>query len=202
AWTVHAAGRAIRAEHVVNAAGGWAGEVGALAGLDVPVVHSRRNVYASAAGAVTRPLPMTVDFTSGVYLRSEGDRVLFGGARPDEVDGYTTEVDWPWMETVLGMAVARFPWVADIPLDPAACWAGTYENTPDLHGILGPEPSAPTWVDACGFSGHGLMQAPELGRLVAEQVTTGAVTSLDTTALRPERFAGATAAAGHVDLVF
>ena len=60
-----------------------------------------------------------------------------------------------------------------------ACWAGTYENSPDHHGILGADPAAPTWVNACGFSGHGLMQAPEIGRLVAEQVDPGAITSLD-----------------------
>ena len=42
----------IRTKYVVNAAGGWAGEVAALAGFEVPVVHSRRNVYATARGAV------------------------------------------------------------------------------------------------------------------------------------------------------
>ena len=83
---------------------------------------------------------MTVDFTSGVYLRSEGARLLFGGARPDEVDGYRTDVDWPWMEQLLELGAPRFPWLADVPLDRAGCWAGTYENTPDHHGILGAGP--------------------------------------------------------------
>ncbi len=201
-WTVTAEGRSVRAQHVVNAAGGWAGELAALAGLEVPVVHSRRNVYATAPGVVTRRLPMTVDLASGVYLRSEGDRVLFGGARPEEPDGYRTEVDWDWMESLLERAVTRFPWLADAPLDRSACWAGTYENSPDLHGILGPHPGAPTWVDACGFSGHGLMQSPEIGRLVAEQVTTGTIASLDVSALDPGRFAHAAPGSAHVGLVF
>jgi sarcosine oxidase subunit beta len=202
-WTVRAGNRSIRAQRIVNAAGGWSGEVAALAGLDVPVVHSRRNVYSSAPGAMgDRRLPMTVDFTTGVYLRSEGDRVLFGGARPDETDGYSTDVDWPWMESLLERAVGRFPWVGDIPLDRAGCWAGTYENTPDLHGILGATATHPTWVNACGFSGHGLMQAPEIGRLVAEQVTDGTITSIDTGALRLERFAEVDDGSRHVELVF
>jgi sarcosine oxidase, subunit beta len=200
-WTLAAGDLSVRCQHVVNAAGGWAGEVAALTGLDVPVVHSRRNVYASAPGAMPRSLPMTVDFTSGFYLRTEASRLLFGGARPDELDGYRTDVDWPWMERLLEAGTQRFPWLADVPLDRSGCWAGTYENTPDHHGILGAVPGAPTWVNACGFSGHGMMQAPEIGRLAAEQVTTGQITSIDVTALRIERFAEA---AGNraVELVF
>jgi sarcosine oxidase subunit beta len=134
---------------------------------------------------------MTIDLGTGVFVRSEGSRLLFAAARPDQEDGYDVSVDWPWMETVLELAVPRFPWLADLPLDRSGCWAGTYENSPDQHGILGPDPSAPTWVNACGFSGHGLMQAPEIGRLVAEQISKGAITSIDTTALSLERFTAA-----------
>lgn len=200
-WTVRAGEHTVRTQFLINAAGGWAGEVAALAGLDVPVVHSRRNIYSSAPGALPAPLPMTVDFSSGVYLRSEGPRLLIGGARPDELDGYNTDVDWSWQEPLLELGVRRFPWLADVPLDRSGCWAGTYENSPDHHGILGPTPGAPSWINACGFSGHGLMQAPEIGRLVAEQVTTAAMTSVDVSALRLERFA-ATNPGQHVDLVF
>ncbi|MEP6813973.1 MAG: FAD-dependent oxidoreductase, partial [Marmoricola sp.] len=200
-WTVRAGEHTIRTQFVVNAAGGWAGEVAALAGLNVPVVHSRRNVYSSAPGAMAKPLPMTVDFSSGVYLRSEGPRLLIGGAKPDELDGYDTDVDWAWQEPLLELGVRRFPWLADVPLDRSGCWAGTYENSPDHHGILGPIPAAPSWINACGFSGHGLMQAPEVGRLVAEQVTTGSMTSVDVSALRIERFAE-TDLGQQVELVF
>ena len=190
-WTVTAGERTLHGQHVVNAAGGWAGKLAALADLTVPVVHSRRNIYATAPGALAAAVPMTIDLGTGVYLRSEGPRLLFGGARPDQADGYDVSVDWPWMESVLQIAVGRFPWLAGLPLDRAACWAGTYENSPDHHGILGADPAAPTWINACGFSGHGLMQAPEIGRLAAEQVTHGAITSIDASALRIERFAAA-----------
>jgi sarcosine oxidase subunit beta len=105
------------------------------------------------------------------------------------------------MEHLLEFGTRRFPWLADVPLDRSGCWAGTYENTPDHHGILGAVPDVPTWVNACGFSGHGMMQAPEIGRLAAEQVTTGAITSVDVAALRIERFAAA-ATTRAVELVF
>ena len=208
-WQVEAGERVLRAQYIVNAAGGWAGELAALAGLAVPVAHSRRNIYATAPGALagTAPgapaatLPMTIDLGTGVFVRSEGARLLFAAARPDQEDGYNVSVDWAWMETVLELAVPRFPWLADLPLDRSGCWAGTYENTPDHHGILGADPAAPTWVNACGFSGHGLMQAPEIGRLVAEQISYGAITSIDSSALRLERFTAATRTS-RVSLVF
>jgi sarcosine oxidase, subunit beta len=188
-WTVEVGEHRVSCDWLVNAAGGWAGEVAALAGLHVPVVHSRRNIYAGAPGALRDPVPMTIDLGTGVFVRSEGARLLFGRARPDQTDGFDVSVDWPWMESVLATAVPRFPWLGDLPLDRSGCWAGTYENTPDHHGILGADPAAPTWLNACGFSGHGLMQAPEIGRLVAEQVLTGAISSVDATPLRLERFA-------------
>jgi sarcosine oxidase, subunit beta len=198
AWTITAGERRIAAQYIVNAAGGWAGELAGLAGLSVPVVHSRRNIYATAPDAWPAPVPMTIDVDSGVFVRTEGSRLLFGAGRPDQADGYDVSVDWPWLESVLEAAVVRFPWLADLPLDQSGCWAGTYENTPDNHGIVGS--AAPGWVNACGFSGHGLMQAPEIGRLVAEEIVDGAITSIDASALRLERFAGA---AGHrVGLVF
>lgn len=195
-WKVAAGERRFDARWVVNAAGGWAGELAALAGLSVPVVHSRRNIYATAPGALADPVPMTIDIGTGVFVRSEGSRLLFGGARPDQEDGYDLTVDWPWLEAMLEQAVVRFPWLADLPLDRSGCWAGTYENTPDHHGIVGEDPRAPGWVNACGFSGHGLMQAPEIGRLVAEQITEGAITSVDASALRLARFAASTASHG------
>jgi sarcosine oxidase subunit beta len=191
AWRLTTPRGSVVAQHVVNAAGGWSAETAALAGLEAPVVHSRRNVYASASGAVDRDLPLTCDMTTLAYLRSEGDRVLFGGTRPGQEDGYDTRVDWDWLEGLLGLASVRFPWLADLPLDRRACWAGTYENTPDRLPLLGPDPTAPTWIHACGFSGHGVMQAPEVGRLVAEQVATGAVTGLDLSPMDPARFSGA-----------
>jgi sarcosine oxidase subunit beta len=190
-WVVRAGPEEFAAGLVVNAAGGWAGQVAALAGLDVPVAHSRRNVYAGAPGAFGRRLPMTIDLASGVYLRSEGDRLLFGGPPSPRSVGYSTQVDWAWMEEVLRLGMPRFPWLAELPLDRAASWAGTYEMSPDSQGILGPHPDAPAWFNACGFSGHGFMQAPEIGRLVAEEVVTGQVSSMDVAPLRIQRFSQA-----------
>ena len=66
-------------------------------------------------------------------------------------------------------------------------WAGLYDMTPDAHPIIG-------WVEegvyaACGFSGHGFMQAPAVGAAVAEELATGS-SSFDLSPYRLERFAG------------
>jgi sarcosine oxidase subunit beta len=188
-WLVSAGPDRLAVRLIVNAAGGWAGEVAALAGLDVPVAHSRRTIYASAPGMTDRRLPMTIDVATGVYLRSEGARILIGGPGSPRSAGYSTEVDWPWLEELLLKGVQRFPWLAELPLDRTASWAGTYEITPDNQGILGPHPDAPTWVNACGFSGHGFMQCPEIGRLAAQEITGGEITDVDVAPLRIERFA-------------
>ena len=191
-WTVTSTdGRTLRGQHIVNAAGGWASEVAALAGFEVPVVHSRRNIFASEEGYASSLVPMTVDFSSGAYLRSEGSRILFGGMRPGEPDGYNVTLDETWLEGLMEIAGERFPWLLEMPLDLSASWAGTYENTPDNEAIIGAEPVAPTWVNACGASGHGIIQAPELGRIVAEQIIDGRITSYDASALAVERFRGA-----------
>lgn len=188
-WRVQAGGRTITAQWVVNAAGGWAGELGALAGFTIPVEHSRRSMYAATPTGLDRYVPMTIDLSSGIFVRTRGEHVVFSLAPPNPDPGYVDTPDWDWFEVVRPRAYERFPWLADLPLDRSASWGGTYEVTPDLQGILGADPAAPTWINACGFSGHGLMQSPVVGSLVAEQVGEGRITSFDLADLRPERFA-------------
>ncbi len=74
---------------------------------------------------------------------------------------------------------------ADAPV--ASAWAGLYDMTPDAHPIIG-------WVGdgvyaACGFSGHGFMQSPAVGRAVAQELLEGE-SELDLSPYRAERFAG------------
>ena len=188
-WRVRAGDKTLTAQWVVNAAGGWAGELGDLAGMSIPVEHSRRSMYAASAAGLDRYVPMTIDLSTGIFVRTRGDHVVFSLAPPNPDPGYFDTPDWDWFEVVRPRAYERFPWLADLPLDRTESWGGTYEVTPDLQGILGPDATAPTWVNACGFSGHGLMQAPVIGRLVAEQVGQGSISSFDVAGLRPERFA-------------
>lgn len=188
AWRVRTPQRELLASHVVNAAGPWAGEVGRRAGLDVPVSPVSRMVFTTTPSFAGVTYPLTVDVATGFYLRSEGARVIMGRSNPRQEPGFFEGVDWGWLDSVLEPGVARFPWLADASLDRRACWWGYYEVTPDHNPILGAMPGAEGWVNACGFSGHGVQQAAAVGRLIAEEIVDGRAHSIDIDPLRIERF--------------
>jgi sarcosine oxidase, subunit beta len=182
----------VRAGAVVNAAGCWSGELGGLAGLEVPVTPSRRTIWMTAPRPGRATSPLVVDLGSGVYHRSEGERLLFGRSNPDEAPGFTTGIDWDWLEPTYEAAVARFPWFADEALDQGCCWYGYYEMTPDANAVLGENPHAAGWYDACGFSGHGVQHAPAVGRAIREEIVDGRAHTIDIDPLRLSRFAAGT----------
>jgi sarcosine oxidase, subunit beta len=191
-WRLRCARAEFSAPIVVNAAGAWAGEVAALAGLDVPVSPARRVVYATAPPAPSPalpaiPCPLTIDLATGLWFRSEGTRLIFGLANPAE-RGFAQGIDWEWLETTYEAALAHFPWFELLSIDRRSSWWGYYEMTPDHDAVLGPMADAPGWINACGFSGHGVQQAAAVGRLVA-QWAAGETGFIDASALSIERFA-------------
>jgi sarcosine oxidase, subunit beta len=187
-WQVETPKELFDAEYLVNATGSWAGKVGRLAGLEVPISASRRMVYATAPTDWQHMYPTTIDLTTGFYLRSEGRRILFGRSNPDELPGFTEGIDWDWFESTLKVGIERFPWLSETRLDHQACWWGYYEITPDHNPILGRMPGVENWLNVAGFSGHGVQQAPAVGRLMAEEIMLGRAKSIDIDALRMERF--------------
>lgn len=187
-WELTVGQRTLLAGTVVNAAGCWAGEVGRLAGVEVPVEPVRRMVYVTGPVPGRAVTPLTVDLSSGLYFRSEGERLLFGRSNPDEPAGFTTGIDWEWLEPTLAVAMDRFPWFAEERLDRSASWFGFYEMTPDHNPILGAAAQVPGWIDACGFSGHGVQQAPAVGRAVREEIVDGRAHTIDIDPLRGDRF--------------
>ncbi|MFM2032417.1 MAG: hypothetical protein RLZZ297_1182 [Chloroflexota bacterium] len=174
---------------VVNCAGSWGGVVGRLAGLEVPILPYRRNVYVTQPTAIIPgQMPLTVDVSSGFWMRKEHQSLIMGLSKADEPAGYNTAVDWEWLDTVLDAGFARFPRLGEVALAEKQCWAGCYEITPDHMPILGRHPDLPTFINAAGFSGHGIMHAPATGLLMAEEILDGAAHSYDITPLRIERY--------------
>lgn len=185
----------ISCDVVVNAAGSWAGEVGVLAGLDVPVRPYRRCVYMTEPFShIPGPIPLTIDVGTGFYLRKEQDNVLFGESNLAEPSSHNTQIDWDWFDTVLEHGLARFPILERAGLAEKLCWAGSYEITPDHMPILGRHPDLPNYVDASGFSGHGIMHSPATGLLIAEEILDGHAHTIDIDELRITRFAAQTPA--------
>lgn len=186
-WRLETSRGAFESAHVLNAAGAWAGEVGRRAGLEIPVQPARRMVYTTGPLAWKHQYPLTIDLPSGFYFRSEGERLIMGRSNPADV-GFAEGMDWNWLEPTLEAGLGRFPWLERANLDRRASWWGYYEITPDHHPILGRMPGAPGWVNACGFSGHGVQQAAAAGHLMAEEIADGRASSLDIDPLRYERF--------------
>jgi sarcosine oxidase subunit beta len=179
----------VSCETVVNTAGSWAGEVAALAGLDVPVRPYRRNLYMTEPfPRIPGPIPLTIDVGSGFYMRKEHENILFGMSNYDEPPSHNLMVDWEWLDTVLEAGLARFPILEQAGLAEKLCWAGSYEITPDHMPILGRHPALPNYVDASGFSGHGIMHSPATGLLMAEEILDGHAHSIDIDELRIVRF--------------
>jgi sarcosine oxidase subunit beta len=106
-------------------------------------------------------------------------------ADPNEKPGFDDSVNPDFMPTVVERALARFPILERTSIKTG--WAGLYEDTPDKHPILGRVDGADGFINAAGFSGHGIMHAPATGELIAELIVDGK-TSLDISALSASRF--------------
>ena len=182
------AGR-IACETVVNCAGSWAGKVGMLAGLNIPVLPYRRCIYMTEPRPDLRAFPFTIDVESGFYIRPEGEKLLIGVTNEKEPSSENLTVDWEWLETVLERGAQRFPFLENVGIVRRNCWAGLYENTPDHLPILGRHPDLMNYVDASGFSGHGVMHSPATGMLTAEEILEGRAHTIDIDELRITRFA-------------
>lgn len=195
-WHVQTPGGTFEAPQLLNAAGAWSGEVGRLAGLDIPVQPARRMVFCTGPLTLPRPVPMTFDLGSGVYLRSEGERLIFGRADPLDT-GWREGLNWDWLDPTLELALTRWPWLEAASLDRNASWWGYYELTPDGFPVVGRMPGVDGWLNACGFSGHGVMQAAATGRVMA-QIAVGETPFIDVSPLGMERFDGT--AVRRVDL--
>jgi FAD-dependent oxidoreductase domain-containing protein 1 len=182
-------GSQLGCDWLVNAAGPRAAQVSAMAGLDLPVHPRKRYVYHFDCRTPIGAAPLVVD-PSGIYFRPEAPSYL-GGFSPladrDDPDALDLEVDRGAFETVMWPALAhRVPAFEEIRLLDA--WAGHYEvNTFDRNAIIGPHPDVPNLLFANGFSGHGLQQAPAVGRGLAEWITYGGYRSLDLAPLGYER---------------
>lgn len=183
-----------KAPVVVNAAGAYAGIIGKMAGLDLPIQSSRRHLFITEPifNQSNRPqeltnLPMVVDFHNGFWFRREGSCLIFGMRNPDEPEGFDTSVDWEFFTNTLAqVACQRLPYLTDIGIMRGQ--AGLHSDTPDYMAVIGGTPAVEGFYLACGFSGHGFMHSPAVGRLMAELVLNGKPSLPDISLLSPDRF--------------
>lgn len=182
-----ASGQRLGADVVVNCAGAWAAKVAETAGVQIPVKPVKRQVFAlDTAVKPGKPLPLTI-LTSGLYFRTEvGDLILLGKSLDDDPIGFDFGWDRERFIEVLWPELAQFVPAFDT-LKLVRGWAGLYAvNTLDENAILGQWPELKGFFLANGFSGHGLQQAPAVGRYISELIL-GVEPSLDLSIFGPER---------------
>ncbi len=182
---VLADGSRVACDVVVNAAGPWAAAVAALLDVDLPVRARRRCVFVFACREPLPRCPLVID-PSGLWFRPEGAYFLCGispAEGAEDPDDAPLEVDDRlFYDTVWPILAARVHAFEAVKL--VRRWAGYYElNTIDHNGIVGPHPQLANVFFANGFSGHGLQQAPAVGRGIAELIVEGGYRTLDLTPL-------------------
>ena len=178
---------------LVNAAGPWAGQVGRLLGVEVPVAPVRRQFFTTEPLPwAPRRMPLTIDWGTGVYLHLHSGGMLIGNSDPDEPPGFSQTPDLDYLAGVWEDAARRLPRVETASMK--TLHAGLYEVSPDHNAILGPAPALPRFVLANGFSGHGMQHAPAVGKAIAEVIAVGESRTLDISPFSLARFEEAVAA--------
>lgn len=180
-------GGSLTSKFVINCAGAWAAGVARMAGVKLPVEPVKRQVFAlDPAVKPEGPLPLTI-LPSGLYFRTEtGDQILLGKSMDEDPIGFDFNWDDKRFLEVLWPELAEFVPAFDT-LKLVRGWAGLYAvNTLDGNAILGEWPDLKGFFLANGFSGHGLQQAPAVGRYLSELII-GLTPTLDLSIFRPER---------------
>lgn len=171
---------------VVCAAGAWSPEIARLVGIELPVEPVLRQVgFTGPVPGLPERIPLTIDFSTGLYFHREGPGLLFGMADPEQQAGFDAHTDPHWLERVLGVAERRAPALLDMGI--AGGWKGFYEITPDHNALVGESDAVSRFLYATGFSGHGFLQGPAIGEIVRDLVL-GREPFVDVSPLAVERF--------------
>jgi glycine cleavage system aminomethyltransferase T/glycine/D-amino acid oxidase-like deaminating enzyme len=189
---------AIETEIVVNAGGMFAGELGALAGVTVPVVPMAHEYLVLKPSGLPLEMPTMRDPSLLVYFRPESGGLIMGGYErecapwsldgiPADFNGKLLEEDWPRFEELMENAIVRVPSLEEMEV--VRLVNGPEAFTPDGEFVLGPSELHGFWV-AAGFCAHGLAGAGGMGKLVAEWIVEGSP-SLDVWHMHSSRFGAA-----------
>ncbi len=168
-------------EVVVNAAGMFAREIGAMVGVNVPLVAMAHEYLITKPSGLPPDLPTMRDPSLLVYFRGESGGLVAGGYERDPapwgLDGIPADFnskllpeDWERFEPLLRNAIVRVPDLEHAEV--IRLINGPEAFTPDGEFILGESEVPGFWV-AAGFCAHGLAGAGGMGQLVAEWIVDG-----------------------------
>lgn len=177
---------AVKTRMILNAAGPWAGQIGQMAGVQIPIVPLRRQMFTTnPLKEIPEDFPFVIDFAKSLYFHREGEGLLIGMSNQNEKPGFDQNVDEDFELVNLEAALERMPLVEKASR--ASHWAGLYEVTPDAHPIYG-NTDVKGFTLCAGFSGHGFMHGPISGKLMSEFILDGKFSSMDISMLDLKRF--------------
>lgn len=184
-WDVVTDKGVVHAEHVVNAGGLWAKQVGRMVGLDLPLSPLEHHYLLTdtipEVAALDFELPMTVDLEGFTYMRQYQKGVLVGiyeiNHKHWNMDGapwdYGIELiqeDIDRISDELEMAFARYPVLTEVGVKN---WVnGAFTFSPDGNPLVGPVSSVPNYWLACGVMA-GFLQGGGVGKTLAEWMIHG-----------------------------
>jgi sarcosine oxidase, subunit beta len=176
----------IETRMLLNAAGPWAAPIGEMAGVKIPVIPIRRQMFTTnPLKEIPQDFPFVIDFGQSLYFHREAEGLLIGMSNQNEKPGFDQNVDEEFEFVNLEAAIERMPLLERASR--VSHWAGLYEVTPDAHPILGGSNVA--GYNICtGFSGHGFMHGPVAGKLMSEYILDGTFATLDVSMLDLARF--------------
>ncbi|MEZ5836763.1 MAG: FAD-dependent oxidoreductase [Geminicoccaceae bacterium] len=184
-WIVRTDKGDIRTPWVVNAAGLWAREVAAMAGIRLPLIPTEHQYFVTETiagiAALDRRLPSVADRDGEYYLRQEGKGLLIGAYERDmrfwAEDGTPSDFgqelfpdDLERIEDNMMRAIARVPAVGEAGIKRVI--NGPMIWSPDSSALLGPVPELRGYFCCCGII-PGFSQSGGLGRLSAEWMVEG-----------------------------
>lgn len=178
----------VRAQVVVNAAGGWARPIGDMAGAaPVPLRATRRHIYVTKEiDSVPPELPFVWDLEREVYFRPEAGGVMLSPCDEGHENRnlQTDEVRSFALRMLRAKVRDQFPGLADFEV--ARSWSGIRTLTEDGRLMIGPDPKLKGFFWAAGLGGHGLTVSSAVGELTAELIETPARN--ESNPHRPTRF--------------
>lgn len=169
---------------VVNCAGQWAAQVGAMAGVSVPL-HSVEHFYAvtDPIPGVDRDLPVMRDQDGYVYFKEEVGGLVMGGFEPDAKpwvgphdipDPFVFQLldeDWDQFSVLMENAIQRVPALERAGIK--KLYNGPESFTPDNNFIMGESLEVPNMFILAGFNSTGIASAGGAGMAMAEWIVAG-----------------------------
>lgn len=163
-------GHRLVAPRVVNATGAWSNLLNRQLGFTTPNEPHRHEILSSEP---LKPFldPLVVDLSSGLYFSQSTRGELVTGVSLPPASGYDdTSLSLHSSLRFLGHVSRCLCKVLPVArhMKILRQWAGPYDLTPDGDAIVGPSPGHPGLIQLCGFTGHGFMMAPAVGRMLAK----------------------------------